>query len=81
MVNDFVDIIREKNFKEYEKRINEIVSWVVEKKIFGRVEIMNRLKKLDVKEDRIEEVVDLVVFSYFNFVKWSIVDIFNLVIG
>ena len=81
MANDFVDITREKNPKEYEKRINEIVSWAAEKKTPGRVETMNRLKKLDVKEDRIEEVADLAVFSYFNFAKWSTGDAFNLAIG
>ncbi|EGT3770655.1 penicillin-binding transpeptidase domain-containing protein [Clostridioides difficile] len=81
MANDFVDITREKNPKEYEKRINEIVSWAAEKKTPGRVETMNRLKKLDVKEDRIEEVADLAVFSYFNFAKWSTADTFNLAIG
>lgn len=81
MANDFVDITREKNPKEYEKRINEIVSWAAEKKTPGRVETMNRLKKMNVKEDRIEEVADLAVFSYFNFAKWSTADTFNLAIG
>lgn len=81
MANDFTDITKKDNPKEYEKRIEEIVSWAGEEKTPGRVETMERLKKLNVKEDRAEPVADMAVFSYFNFAKWSTADTFNLAIG
>lgn len=81
MANDFTDISKEKNPKEYAERIEEIVSWAGEEKTPGRGETMERLKKLNVKENRIEPVADMAVFSYFNFAKWSTADTFNLAIG
>ncbi|MEF9990793.1 MAG: penicillin-binding transpeptidase domain-containing protein [Romboutsia sp.] len=81
MSNDFQDITKEKNPDEYEKRIEEIVSWAGEEKTPGRVETMERLKKLRVKEDRVEPIADMAVFTYFNFAKWSSADTFNLSIG
>ena len=81
MANDFSDITKAKDPKEFEKRIDEIVSWTAEDKTPGRVEAMNRLKKLKVKEDRIEPDADLIVFSHLNFAKWSTADTFNLAIG
>ena len=81
MANDFTDITKAKNPKEFEKRIDEIVGWAAEEKTPGRVEAMKRLKKLKVKEDRIEPNADSIVFSYLNFAKWSVADTFNLAIG
>lgn len=81
MKNYFTDITKDKDPVEYEKRIDEIVSWMDEEKTPGRVEAMNRIAKLKVKEDKVEEVADLAVFSYFNFAKWSTADTFNLSIG
>ena len=77
----FTDITRKENKEEYEKRIDEIVSWAEEKETPDRVEAMKRLKNLKVKEDKIEEVADLIVYSYFNSAKWGVGDTFNLAIG
>ncbi len=81
MANDFSDITKAKDPKEFEKRIDEIVGWAAEEKTPGRVEAMKRLKKLKVKEDKIEPNADSIVFSYLNFAKWSVADTFNLAIG
>ena len=81
MANDFTDITKNKNKKEYEKRIEEIVSWADETKTVGRVEAMERLTKMKVKEDRVESLADEIVFSYLNFAKWSTADTFNISIG
>ncbi len=81
MANDFSDINRAKNKDEYEKRIDKIVSWSGEEKTPGRIETMDRLRKLKVKEDKVEEIADLVVYSYFNSAKWGTGDTFNLSIG
>ena len=81
MANDFTDISKSKNLKEYENRIEEIVSWADETKTVGRVEAMERLTKMKVKEDRVETLADSIVFSYLNFAKWSTADTFNISIG
>ena len=81
MANDFTDISKSKNPKEYEKRIEEIVSWADETKTVGRVEAIERLIKMKVKEDRAEDLADSIVFSYLNFAKWSTADTFNISIG
>ncbi len=81
MANVFTDITRAKNREEYEKRIDKIVSWAAEDETPGRVEAMNRLKELKVKEDKVEEIADLIVYSYFNSAKWGTGDTFNLSIG
>ena len=81
MANDFTDISKSKNPKEYESRIEEIVSWADETKTVGRVEAMERLTKMNVKEDRVETLADSIVFSYLNFAKWSTADTFNISIG
>ena len=81
MANDFTDISKSKNPKEYENRIEEIVSWADETKTVGRVEAMERLTKMKVKEDRVEILADSIVFSYLNFAKWSTADTFNISIG
>ena len=81
MANDFTDISKSKNPKEYESRIEEIVSWADETKTVGRVEAMERLTKMKVKEDRVETLADSIVFSYLNFAKWSTADTFNISIG
>ena len=81
MANDFTDISKSKNPDEYEKRIEEIVSWADEKKTVGRVEAIERLTNMKVKEDRVETLADNIVFSYLNFAKWSTADTFNISIG
>ena len=81
MANDFTDISKSNNPKEYEKRIEEIVSWADETRTVGRVEAINRLKKMSVKEDRVEPLADSIVFSYLNYSKWSTADTFNISIG
>ena len=81
MANDFTDISKSKDSKEYEKRIEDIVSWADETKTVGRVEAIKRLTKMKVKEDRVETLADSIVFSYLNFAKWSTADTFNISIG
>ena len=81
MANDFTDITKFKNPDEYEKRIEEIVSWADETKTVGRVEAIERLTNMKVKEDRVETLADNIVFSYLNFAKWSTADTFNISIG
>lgn len=71
----------EKDKEKYMKKIDTIVSWIDEKDTPGRKETMSRLKKLGVDEKYIESDADFVVYSYFNFAKWSIGDTFNLAIG
>lgn len=81
MANDFTDITKEKNLDEFESRIDEIVSWADEEKTPGRVEAINRLLELKVKEDRAEDLADHIVFDYLNQAKWTTADTFNLAIG
>lgn len=81
MANDFTDITKNKNPEEFESRIEEIVSWAEEEKTPGRTEAIKRLTNMKVKEDRVEDLADMIVFSYLNFAKWSTADTFNLAIG
>ncbi|MCQ4699270.1 penicillin-binding transpeptidase domain-containing protein, partial [Paeniclostridium sordellii] len=75
----FTDITKEKDPEEYNKRIDEIVSWTKENP--SRTETMKRLEKLHVKEDKVTEIADLAKFNYFNYGNWSDADTFNLAIG
>ena len=81
MSTDFTDITKDKNPEEFESRIEEIVDWAGEDKTPGRVEVINRLLKLKVKEDRAEDLADKIVFDYLNQSKWTTADTFNLAIG
>ncbi len=81
MKTHFKDISYEKDKEEYERKIDEIVSWIDEEKTPGRKETMKRLEKLGVKEEYLESDADFMVYSYFNFAKWGIGDTFNLAIG
>ena len=81
MANAFNDITKDKNPEEFDKRVEKIVSWADEEKTPGRVEAINRLKQMNVKEDQVEPLADMIVFDYLNFSKWSTADTFNLAIG
>lgn len=81
MKNHFKDVNPETDQAEYEKKINEIVSWLDEDKTPKRKETMRRLEELGVKEQYIESDADFMVYSYFNFAKWGVGDTFNLAIG
>ncbi len=59
--------------------INEIVSWTEENPTRG--EILQRLPKCKVMEDKIEAVCDLCKYSYFNQAAWTLGDEFNISIG
>ncbi|MGL5258128.1 MAG: penicillin-binding transpeptidase domain-containing protein [Proteocatella sp.] len=65
--------------EKYDQAIATIVGWMPENPTRG--EIMNRLGELGVKEQYIEEVTDVVKYSYFNQGKWQTGDTFNLSIG
>lgn len=81
MKTHFKDLNPNKDKDEYEKKINEIVSWIDEDKTPGRKETIRRLSKLGVKEEYVENDADFIVYSYFNFAKWGTGDTFNLAIG
>lgn len=81
MKTHFKDISYEKDRDEYEKKIDEIVSWIDEEKTPGRKETIKRLGELGVKEEDIESDADFMIYSYFNFAKWGTGDTFNLAIG
>lgn len=81
MEDAFTDITKEKNPEEFESRIDEIVGWADEETTPGRVEAINRLLKLNVKEDRVEDLADAIVFNYLKQAKWTTADTFNLSIG
>lgn len=65
--------------EKYEQAISEIVGWMAENPTRG--EIMRRLAEMGLKEQYIEEVADVVKYSYFNQGKWQTGDTFNLSIG
>ena len=67
------------NKEQVEKRIEEIVGWAEENP--SRKTLIERLQKMDVKEEQVEPLADLVKFTYFNQAKWSKGDTFNLSIG
>lgn len=81
MKTHFKGISYEKDKDEYEKKIDEIVSWIDEDNTLGRKETMKRLEKLGVKDEYLESDADFMVYSYFNFAKWGIGDTFNIAIG
>lgn len=81
MANDFEGITRENNKEEYDEKIDTIVSWVDEEEIPTRGEVIKRLEKLGVKEDRVEKIADSILFDYLKFSKWSTADAFNISIG
>lgn len=64
---------------KYAQTIKTIVGWMEENPSRGA--IMDRLAELGVKEQYIEEVADVVKYSYFNQGKWQTGDTFNLSIG
>lgn len=63
----------------YNENIEEIVSWMEENPT--RNEIIKRLTNLKVKEEYVEEITDLVKYSYYNQGKWQTGDSFNMSIG
>ncbi|WP_099187561.1 penicillin-binding transpeptidase domain-containing protein [Tepidibacter mesophilus] len=75
----YFDDITSSNKEEYEKRIDEIVSWMGENP--SRNTMLERLEELHIKEDKIGEVTDMVKYSYFNQSKWTTGDTFNISIG
>lgn len=80
ILDSFTDI-DENDDEEMSERIDEIVSWVDEYPCPGRGEIMQRLKKLKVKDDRIEDLSDSILFTYLKFARWTASDNLNLAIG
>ncbi len=80
IIDSFTDI-DENDDEEMEKRIDEIVSWIDEDPSPGRGEVMSRLADLNVKEDRIEDLTDSILFTYLKFARWTVSDNLNLAIG
>ena len=81
MVNDFSDINKKDDKKEYENRIDEIVSWVDEDEVPTRGQVIKRLTDMKVKEERVEYLADKILFDYLKFANWSTADTFNISIG
>lgn len=79
MKDKFSDITSTSNEKEYEKRIDTIVSWIDENP--SRAQIISRLSELNVINTELESIADLLKYTYFNLAKWTTGDIFNMVIG
>lgn len=63
----------------YNKRVNEIISWIDENP--SRAEIIKRLRNMKVKEEQVEKIADLIKYTYFNSAQWTTGDIFNISIG
>lgn len=74
-----IDFLKDRD--EFDKKIDEIVSWIDESKTPGRVETIERLKNIGVYEKYAESDADYIVYSFFNFAKWGVGDTFNLAIG
>lgn len=81
MRNHFKGIDYKTEKEKFDKKIEEIVSWIDENSIPGRVETIKRLKDLGVNEKYVESDADFIVYSYFNQAKWGVGDTFNLAIG
>ena len=81
MKNSFTDITKDSNPEEFASRIQEIANWCEEEKVPNKTEIIERLKKLKVKEDDLESLSDNILYSYLNFARWTTSDAFNLSIG
>lgn len=79
MANYFKDINAKANEKQYEERIKTIISWTDENP--SRAEIIKRLANLKVRSEKLEEVADLLKYTYFNHANWTTGDIFNMAIG
>jgi len=63
-----------------EETIEKIVGWMGED--ISRNEMINeRLVNLGVKEDQIEPLADLCLYTYFNQTSWSTADAMNIAIG
>lgn len=68
------------NYDKLSDNIDTICSWMEENP--SRDKLADRLyKKTDVKEKEVEELTDVIKYSYFNYAKWTLGDSFNLVIG
>lgn len=77
MENSFNDINSDN--KLYEDRINQIIGWMDENP--ERWEIIERLKKLNVKTNKLDYLADRLKYTYFNSATWTVGDIFNISIG
>ena len=69
-----------KNKELLEESIEKIISWVGQD--IGRAEMINeRLPDLGVRENQIEPLADLCLYTYFNQADWSVGDAMNIAIG
>ncbi|WP_455089185.1 penicillin-binding transpeptidase domain-containing protein [Peptoanaerobacter stomatis] len=79
MKDKFNDITPSSNEAEYKKRVDTIISWIDENP--SRAEIISRLSNLKVKSSKLEEIADLLKYTYFMHADWTTGDIFNMAIG
>ncbi|MDF3001999.1 MAG: hypothetical protein K0Q48_2118 [Bacillota bacterium] len=77
------EIYFEKSLIDNKEKLNDtiktIVSWTEENPT--RNELINRLSKLEIKEELVETVADLCKFTYFNQATWTTGDELNIAIG
>lgn len=81
MKNSFTDITKDNNSEEFKARIEEIANWCDEEKAPNKATVLERLKKLKIKDDDLEPLADEIVYTYLNFARWTTSDAFNLSIG
>jgi len=77
--NEYFPIEIVNSNKALDEVIEKIVSWSEENP--SRAEIIRRLRKLPVINSKIENLADLVKYSYFNTIEFKEGDAFNLAIG
>lgn len=68
-----------KSPEESKKQIETIASWIEENPSRGT--LIERVSKLQIAEGKVENLVDMIKYSYFNQAKWTTGDTFNLAIG
>ncbi|HCU07921.1 MAG TPA: hypothetical protein DF480_02945 [Clostridiales bacterium] len=71
------DVIQDS--ERLEQYIEEIVAWCRENP--SRSQILTRLAAMSIKKERLNELTDLVKFSYLNQAQWNKADLLNMAIG
>ncbi|ABW19302.1 penicillin-binding transpeptidase domain-containing protein [Alkaliphilus oremlandii] len=59
--------------------INQILSWADENPSRGT--LVNRMKEIGIREEKVDLYSDVIKYNYFNQAKWSIADTMNFSIG
>lgn len=62
-----------------DEHIEEIASWCREDP--PRIHVFSRLVEMGIQKDRLDELTDLLKYSYFNQAQWNKGDLLNMAIG